>query len=343
MELNWELCRVFYHVARCRNFSRAAAMLFTSQPAVSRSMAALERELGCRLFIRNRRGVELTPEGRMFYAHVEAGCEQFRRGREELEQAVGLQSGSIAVGASETALRVWVLPRLKRFHALYPGVKMRLYGGTSRQAVEELKSGAIDFAVAAVSGEDFHALKETRLCAFSDVFIASPAFEELRNVPLSLADVMSRPVICHKRGSLTFDFLENLCKKNGLEFDPAMEPDTSELVLELVRHGFGIGFLLVKMRLSGVNLTWNENIPNGKLTAEEAKTFDFGATLSYDGVATDSQESVSYLYSGFTSKWRVYSSTTTPPTEPGRYVMTVVTLGGNYQAAPIPRSFQITK
>ena len=90
MELNWELCRIFYQVARCRNFSRAAAMLFTSQPAVSRSMAALERELGCRLFIRNRRGVELTPEGRMFYALVEAGCEQFRRGREELEQAVGL-------------------------------------------------------------------------------------------------------------------------------------------------------------------------------------------------------------------------------------------------------------
>lgn len=107
--------------------------------------------------------------------------------------------------------------------------------------------------------------------------------------------------------------------------------------------GFGMGFLLVKMRLSGVNLTWNEEIINGKLTAEEAKTFDFCATLSYDGVATDSQESVSYLYSGFTSKWRVYSSTTTPPTEPGRYVMTVVTLGGNYQAAPITRSFQITK
>ena len=107
--------------------------------------------------------------------------------------------------------------------------------------------------------------------------------------------------------------------------------------------GFGMGFLLVKMRLSGVNLTWNQEIQNGKLTAEEAKTFDFGATLSYDGNTSISQESVSYLYSGFTSKWRVYSSTTTPPTEPGRYVMTVVTLGGNYQAAPITRSFQITK
>ncbi len=106
--------------------------------------------------------------------------------------------------------------------------------------------------------------------------------------------------------------------------------------------GFGMGFLLVKMRLSGVHLTWNQEL-GSKISAADAKNFDFGATLSYNGNTTISQESVSYLYSGFTSKWRVYSSTTTPPTEPGRYVMTVVTLGGNYQAAPITRSFQITK
>ena len=106
--------------------------------------------------------------------------------------------------------------------------------------------------------------------------------------------------------------------------------------------GFGMGFLLVKMRLSGVHLTWNQEL-GSKISAADAQNFDFGATLSYDGDTTISQESVSYLYSGFTSKWRVYSSTTTPPTEPGRYVMTVVTLGGNYQAAPITRSFQITK
>ena len=107
--------------------------------------------------------------------------------------------------------------------------------------------------------------------------------------------------------------------------------------------GVGIGFLLVKMRLSGSKLTWNSEIPGGKLTAEQAASFDFGATLSYDGDVTVSQENVHYLYSGFTSNWKVYSSTTTPPTQPGRYVVTVVTLGGNYLAAPITRSFQITK
>ena len=107
--------------------------------------------------------------------------------------------------------------------------------------------------------------------------------------------------------------------------------------------GFGMGALVVKKHYSGVKLQWNQTIPNGKLTAEEAKNFDFGVTLMYDGNPAEKQTNVHYLYSGFTSKWRPYSNTTTPPTEPGRYVVTVVTLGGNYQAAPITRAFQITK
>lgn len=107
--------------------------------------------------------------------------------------------------------------------------------------------------------------------------------------------------------------------------------------------GFGMGALVVKKHYSGVKLDWNQNFTNGKLSAADVKNFDFGATLSYNGEQVEDQSSVHYLYSGFTSRWRPYSSTTTPPTEPGRYVVTVVTLGGNYQAAPITRAFQITK
>ena len=107
--------------------------------------------------------------------------------------------------------------------------------------------------------------------------------------------------------------------------------------------GFGMGALVVKKHYSGVKLDWNQNFTNGKISAAEAANFDFKATLSYNGNSDISQDNVHYLYSGFTSKWRPYSSTTTPPTAPGRYVVTVVTLGGNYQAAPITRAFQITK
>ena len=107
--------------------------------------------------------------------------------------------------------------------------------------------------------------------------------------------------------------------------------------------GFGMGALVVKKHYSGVKLDWNQNFTNGKISAADVKNFDFGAALSYNEKQVEDQSSVHYLYSGFTSRWKPYSSTTTPPTEPGRYVVTVVTLGGNYQAAPITRAFQITK
>lgn len=104
--------------------------------------------------------------------------------------------------------------------------------------------------------------------------------------------------------------------------------------------GVGIGALLVKQHVKGVKLIWNQKLT--KISKEEAQNFDFKATLTCNGKAV-SDENVHYLYTGVQSNLKPYSSTTTAPTEPGVYTMTVVTLGGNYKAAPITRTFTITK
>ena len=108
--------------------------------------------------------------------------------------------------------------------------------------------------------------------------------------------------------------------------------------------GVGVGALVLKA--DKAKLVWKQDIGK-KISAADAKNTNFDAELQMNGEAVPDQSSdrtrVRVLYSGFTSKWKVYSSTTTPPTEPGRYVMTAVVLGGDYQAAPITRSFQITK
>lgn len=106
------------------------------------------------------------------------------------------------------------------------------------------------------------------------------------------------------------------------------------------KTGVGMGMLVLKA--DKAELVWNQAI-GSKLTAAEAQNTDFGATLMINGEAVKDQSSVHVLYSGITSKWKIYSSTTTPPTEAGRYTMTVTVLGGNYLASPITRSFQITK
>ena len=106
--------------------------------------------------------------------------------------------------------------------------------------------------------------------------------------------------------------------------------------------GVGVGVLTVLKVTKGVKITWETEIPK-KLTTDEAAAFNWDAYLTVDGVAVKDASNIHYLYSGFTSKWKPYSSTTTAPTEPGRYVVTVVTINGDYLAAPVTRTFQITK
>lgn len=105
------------------------------------------------------------------------------------------------------------------------------------------------------------------------------------------------------------------------------------------KTGVGVGALVLKA--DKAKLVWKQDI--SKSSAADAANADFMAELTVNGVAVADQHSVHVLYSGFTSKWKPYSSTTTPPTEPGRYVMTVVVLGGDYVASPVTRTFRITK
>lgn len=107
----------------------------------------------------------------------------------------------------------------------------------------------------------------------------------------------------------------------------------------------GTGLLTVKMRVAGVKIQLNDNLTR-KLTVDQAKALAADpngiASLLYNGEAVKNPN-LHFLYSGVQSNFRPYSSTTDFPTEPGRYVVTVVTLGGDYLASPVTRSFQITK
>lgn len=104
MAANFEYYKIFYYVAKYQNFTLAAKALLSSQPSVSRCMQALETELGCRLFVRTKRGVSLTAEGEQLYKYVAPACEQIFKGEENIGGTLGYQNGSVYIGVTETAL-----------------------------------------------------------------------------------------------------------------------------------------------------------------------------------------------------------------------------------------------
>lgn len=116
MNVNFEYYKIFYYVAKYKNFTKAAHALGSAQPNITRAMNCLEQQTHCSLFIRTNRGVQLTPEGEQLYEHVSAAMIQFQAAESELNASAGLEHGSISIGASETALNIYLLHKLKAFH-----------------------------------------------------------------------------------------------------------------------------------------------------------------------------------------------------------------------------------
>ena len=119
MDVNFEYYKVFYYVAKYKNFTKAAHALGSG------AMNCLEQQTHCTLFIRTNRGVQLTPEGEMLFTHVEAAISQIQTAETELNAHSGLEHGSISIGASETALNIYLLDILKPFHMKHPGIRLK--------------------------------------------------------------------------------------------------------------------------------------------------------------------------------------------------------------------------
>ena len=112
MNVNYEYYRLFYYVCKYHSITRAANVLRMSQPNVTRALNRLEEQLGCKLLVRSTRGVTMTPEGEVLFAHVEIAQEQLQAGESELAGITALESGALTISASETALNVFLLDKL---------------------------------------------------------------------------------------------------------------------------------------------------------------------------------------------------------------------------------------
>lgn len=244
MAVPYDYYRVFYYVAKYQSFTRAAGVLLSSQPNVTRTINNLERELQCRLFRRSHRGVTLTPEGEQLFAHVQIMQEQLQAAEYELASRRSLQSGSISIGATETALHTLLLPVLRQYRRQYPGVRIQIANDSTPQAVAAVRAGRVELAVVGTPIEGLaRPLAELPLIPFQDVLIAGPEYASLAAQPLSLAQLTGYPLVCLGPETSTYSFYHQLFARQGLELAPEVLAATADLILPMVRWGLGLGFV----------------------------------------------------------------------------------------------------
>lgn len=241
MNVNFEYYKIFYYVAKYKNLTKAAHALGNSQPNVTRAMNCLEQEIRCTLFIRTHRGVQLTPEGEQLYSHVSLAVTQLQKAEWELTANSGLEHGSISIGASEIALNIYLLEKLKTFHKNYPGIRLKIYNHSTPQAVRSVKNGEVDFAVVSTPINVESPLREVHLQPFRDILVGGNSFKSLNNI--SLCDLQNYPLICLAKETMTYKFYQQLFMKHGLELNPDIEVATTDQILPLVKSELGLAFL----------------------------------------------------------------------------------------------------
>ena len=235
MNVNFEYYRIFYYVAKYRNFTKAARVLGNSQPNITRAMNCLEQQVHATLFIRTNRGVQLTSEGEELYNYVSAAMIQIFAAEKALSENDGLLHGKIAVGTSETALNIFLLDKLKAFHQEYPGIRLKLYNYSTPQAMEAIRSGKVDFAVVTTPVEATGPLKVVTLQSFNEILVSGRTFDRLKDRIVSLTDLKDDSLIGLGRETMTFKFYNQFFLEHGLEFVPDIEVATSDQILPMVK------------------------------------------------------------------------------------------------------------
>lgn len=243
IDVNFESYKVFYYVARYRNFTLAARALSTSQPSITRCMKNLEYHLGCRLFIRSTKGVALTPEGETLYRHVSPACELIFKGEETLGSTLSLQSGSVYLGATETATHCFLLEELEQFHRAYPHIGIKITNASTPPILSDLKSGRIDLAVVTTPVPEEPRLKLTQIKEFRDVLVGGADLVRLDGRRVRLRDLSRYPLVCLSESTMTHRFYSEFYVRHGVRFQPDIELATADLLLPFIQRNLGVGFV----------------------------------------------------------------------------------------------------
>ena len=147
MTQNLSSYRIFYAVANTGNISKAAKELYISQPAISKSIQKLEENIGIKLFDRSSRGVSLTPEGELLYAHVKSAFETLAIGEDKLRRSIALGMGTLTIGVSSTLCKYILLPYLKDFIKQYPHINISITCHSTNHTLKLLEDGKLDMGL----------------------------------------------------------------------------------------------------------------------------------------------------------------------------------------------------
>ncbi|OBK71426.1 LysR family transcriptional regulator [Mycobacterium sp. 1165178.9] len=230
--------KTFIAVVDQGGFTAASRRLGLSQPAVSRTVATLEKELGLPLFLRRRDGLSLTEAGAIALPHAREAVRQLTLMHTEVAGLAGDVTGTLSLASLPSATATLVAPQLRAFARRHPAVTIRLLEGSEYEILDWLDQGAVEAGVVSLptKGLDVAVLGEQEMVAVvpADSWLASKD-------TITYADLAKEPFVRGTGGCA--EVFMPIARRAGIEFDLAFEAREIAATLEIVRAGLGVSIL----------------------------------------------------------------------------------------------------
>lgn len=231
------LLRVFYHVAKTEQISKAAEILNVSQPAISQHIKTLEDQIGFKLFSRSKKGVKLTQEAEEIFAYCKNIFAQVESINHTLQNISSLDTGTLRIGASDTICKYYLIDKLKTFEELYPKIRYRVTNCTTTESLTLLKNNDVDIAFVhtPVTNQNF----TFRPClTLEDYFVCSKDFDCSQIKELS--DLTKYRTLLLEKSSHSRKSLDSNLLRYNVELRPKFELASLDLLIEFAKKNMGI-------------------------------------------------------------------------------------------------------
>ena len=256
--MNLRQIEFFVHVAEAGSFSRASAQVGLTQPAVSRQVSMLERELNLRLLHRNGRGVILTEAGQRFLIYARGILHQLDGARHAVTGNEGDLTGKVAIGLPPSLGQVLTLPLVEAFRNRYRSAELAIMEALSLPLQERLLAGRLDVAV--IHNPAPSPLLKIEPMLTESVCLLSPA----RGLP-SAARSRAIPFSALAQFELIFpgaphpirSLVEAEALRSGVKLRVILEIDAIGMSLQLVAKGYGhavVPYNVVRAGMSGARI-----------------------------------------------------------------------------------------
>lgn len=242
MNIDLNLYRIFYVVAKRGNITKAAEELYISQPAVTQAIHSLENQIGATLFIRAKKGVTLTEEAKVLFQFVETGLNYIKNGENKFKELMNIESGTLKIGASTTVTQHVLLKYLDLFQDRFPNVGISITNDLTQNLVKLLREGSVDLLILNLPTKESKDVEIVPFLEVHDTFMVGKRKKELINKKIDLNNI-KEDFIFQKSPSNTRKFLDSWLTDNNIEINPKYDVVSFNLVKDMTKMGLGIGYI----------------------------------------------------------------------------------------------------